>query len=110
MTEVELDSEGYLTDPSVWTPAWASEVAKAQNLELTEEHWDVLRFIRAQHDEHGVTSDARFVIRYLSQTRAPAATGCSNYFLTATSHRRAKWRECCVRGHGAPAERIKNLN
>jgi len=69
MYDVETDSEGYLTDPSVWTPAWASEVAKAQNLELTEEHWDVLRFVRAQHDAHGITPDARFVIRHLSQTR-----------------------------------------
>ena len=109
MTEVELDSEGYLTDPSVWTPAWASEVAKAQNLELTEEHWDVLRFIRRSmtSTESRPTPVLSFAIS--AKHGAPAATGCSNYFLTATSHRRAKWRECCVRGHGAPAERIKKF-
>ena len=69
MSAFDVDGEGYLTDPSAWTPEWASKAAMEQNLELTEEHWDVLRFMRAQHAIHGVTPDARFVIRFLSQTR-----------------------------------------
>jgi TusE/DsrC/DsvC family sulfur relay protein len=69
MSSVEVDVEGYLTDPGVWTEGWARELAHSLQIELTEEHWDVLRFMRTFLDEHQVAPDARFVIRYLSEMR-----------------------------------------
>lgn len=69
MSAIDIDVEGYLTDPGAWTEEWARQVALEQQIEITEEHWDVLRFMRAFFEEHQVPPDARFVMRHLSQTR-----------------------------------------
>ncbi|MGO9390377.1 TusE/DsrC/DsvC family sulfur relay protein [Rhodoblastus sp.] len=69
MSAIETDIEGYLTDPGAWTEDWAREIAREQQIEMTEEHWDVLHFMRAYFEERQVPPDARFVMRHLSQTR-----------------------------------------
>jgi dissimilatory sulfite reductase related protein len=43
---VEVNEEGYLTDPSVWTRDIAIDIAKEETIELTEKHFAVLEFIR----------------------------------------------------------------
>lgn len=69
MMAIEVDSEGYLTDPRDWSEAWATDVARSMDIELTEEHWEALRFIRAFFEQHQVAPDARFVIKHLSEAR-----------------------------------------
>ena len=39
---------------------------------MTEEHWAVVRFVRARREADGVTPDARHVIRHLAETRGAA--------------------------------------
>lgn len=46
---VDVNEEGYFTNPSQWTPQIAAEIAKEENLELTEKHLEVLNFIRDKH-------------------------------------------------------------
>jgi len=43
---LETDAEGYLADLSAWEPAVAEAMAKADKQELTEEHWEVIQFLR----------------------------------------------------------------
>ncbi|MGO9392366.1 TusE/DsrC/DsvC family sulfur relay protein [Rhodoblastus sp.] len=69
MIAPELDVEGYLVDPSAWSEDWARETAKRLQVDLTEDHWEALRFMRAFLDERQVAPDARFVMRHLSQTK-----------------------------------------
>ena len=64
----ELDAEGYLTDPADWTEEWATTTARAQNIELTAEHWSVIRYMRTFLETHQVAPDARFVMRHLTET------------------------------------------
>lgn len=69
----EMDAEGYLVDPAAWTEDIARAIAAQENIELTEEHWAVIRYMRAFHDEHQVIADARFVIRFLANERGHGA-------------------------------------
>jgi len=62
-----VDAEGYLVEPLDWSEEVALELARQENIELDEDHWDVLRFMRAYYDEHQVAPDARFVIKHLTQ-------------------------------------------
>ena len=43
---VDVNEEGYFTNPSQWTKEIAAEIAKEEGLELTEKHYEVLLFIR----------------------------------------------------------------
>lgn len=66
---LRTDEEGYLVDPSDWSPEVARVLARRENVELTDEHWAVLRFMREYYDEHQIPADARFVIRFLAKER-----------------------------------------
>ena len=62
-----VDDEGYLVDPDRWTEPWAEHTAHALGIELQDDHWFVIRFMREQLHEHQVTPDARHVMRHLEQ-------------------------------------------
>ena len=51
----ELDDKGYLSDPTTWTREVAAELAATDGIAvLTEEHWQVIDFLRAHQEKHGV--------------------------------------------------------
>jgi tRNA 2-thiouridine synthesizing protein E len=68
-----LDAEGYLLEPEQWTEDVARALAKREGIALSEDHWDVLRFMRSFYEEHQVAADARFVIRHLAARLGPDA-------------------------------------
>lgn len=43
---VDVNDEGYFTDPSQWTKEVAQEIAKEEGLELTEKHFEMLEYLR----------------------------------------------------------------
>ncbi|HMM12354.1 MAG TPA: TusE/DsrC/DsvC family sulfur relay protein [Bacteroidales bacterium] len=43
---IKVDNEGYMTDASQWNEEVAKALAAAEDLELTEKHMEVLRFLR----------------------------------------------------------------
>jgi len=63
---VVTDDEGYLVDPAAWDEAVARQLADQERVELTDEHWQVLRFMRGYYEEHRIIPDARFVMRFLA--------------------------------------------
>ncbi len=64
-----LDPDGFLADPSRWDDAVAVALAAATGVApLTEDHWRVVRFLRAYWLEHGVAPMIRVLCR---------ETGCS---------------------------------
>lgn len=44
---IETDSQGYLLDHTLWTEDLAPILAQSDELELTEAHWEVIRFVRS---------------------------------------------------------------
>lgn len=66
LTLPALDEEGYLVEPGEWNEAVAEQLARAEDVRLTDAHWDVIRFMREYYEEHQVAPDARHVIKHLS--------------------------------------------
>ena len=60
------DDEGYLIDPGEWSEALAAVLARRESIELTDAHWDAIRFMRDFYQEHQVIPDVRFVTRHLA--------------------------------------------
>jgi len=69
--EVETDSEGYLHHLGDWSEAFAKAQARREGLELTDEHWQVIRFLRIYFHEHGVQAQVRVMIRHFAQEWGP---------------------------------------
>lgn len=52
--DVSVDEEGFFTDPAQWSDDMAVEIAKEEGIsELTERHWQVIKFMRHEYDEKG---------------------------------------------------------
>ena len=48
--DVDLNEEGFFVHPGQWTEDMAPELARREGLdELTDAHWQVIRFMRAQY-------------------------------------------------------------
>ncbi|MEI7500268.1 MAG: TusE/DsrC/DsvC family sulfur relay protein [Bacteroidota bacterium] len=43
---VDVNEEGYFTNPAQWTKELASEVAREEGIQLTDKHYTVLEFLR----------------------------------------------------------------
>jgi tRNA 2-thiouridine synthesizing protein E len=48
---VQVNDEGYMTDPSQWNESVAKEFAAQAGIELTDKHLEVLKFLREKHNE-----------------------------------------------------------
>ncbi len=68
---VATDSEGYLLDRAQWSEAFAQALASEEGLGLTPAHWEVIRFLRAYYDEHGVQPQVRVMIRQFTEIWGP---------------------------------------
>jgi tRNA 2-thiouridine synthesizing protein E len=62
--EVLTDGEGYLVDPADWSEAFARAQAAAEGLELTAEHWELIRFLRSHFARHGIQASVRDMIKH----------------------------------------------
>lgn len=64
--EVEVDAQGYLADPDAWTREIAVELAREAGLgELTEAHWRVIEFCRADARAKGQSPGVRRICQQL---------------------------------------------
>ena len=77
--DIATDSEGYLRNLQDWSEAFARALASQENLTLTPEHWEVIRFLRAHYQQHGVQAQVRVMIRHFTQVWGPQRG--SNHYL-----------------------------
>ncbi len=57
---VELDAEGFFVKPEQWTEEMAPEIARDNGIpELTERHWQVIRFMRDTYLQTGSAPSIR---------------------------------------------------
>jgi TusE/DsrC/DsvC family sulfur relay protein len=57
---VDVDGEGFLTDPAQWSEQIAVEIARENGIaELTDRHWLVVRFMRERYLSTGAAPSIR---------------------------------------------------
>ena len=62
----DTDEEGYLIDPLAWNEEIAQEFASQESIQLTEDHWDAINFMREYYAEHQIAPDVRHVMKNLA--------------------------------------------
>lgn len=65
--EIALDKEGYLRALDDWSPAVAEQLATAEGIELTEEHWQVIRLLQDFYREFELSPAMRPLVKYVGQ-------------------------------------------
>jgi len=58
--QVHLNDEGFFTDPTEWREEMVPALARREGIEdLTDRHWMVIRFMRAQYEAKGTGPSVR---------------------------------------------------
>jgi len=78
-TEIAADEEGYLTDLSLWNPELAGLIAQDEKIEMTDEHWEVVNFLREYYEEYQIAPAIRVLTKTLAKTMGPEKS--SNKYL-----------------------------
>jgi len=60
-TQIHVDAEGFLTEYGEWTEELAVQLAERIGIQLTDEHWKAIQFLRADFPSHGETATLRRV-------------------------------------------------
>jgi tRNA 2-thiouridine synthesizing protein E len=59
-TEVELNDDGFFVKPEQWSEDMAPELARRDGIDnLTDAHWTVIRFMRAEYYDKGTGPTVR---------------------------------------------------
>ncbi len=99
-TTVEHDEEGYLTDLSQWNEELAVILAKDENIEMNEEHWEVINFLRNYYDEYQIAPAIRVLVKALKKTMGKEK-GSNKYLYTLFPYGPAK-QACKIAGLPKP--------
>ncbi|KHD09898.1 sulfur transfer protein TusE [Candidatus Thiomargarita nelsonii] len=64
---IDLDEEGYLTNLAEWNEEAAKILAAQDEMELTDNHWEVLRFLREYYDEYQIAPAVRVLTKAIGK-------------------------------------------
>ena len=64
----EVDEEGYLLDWQEWNENLAGEMAKQDGLELSDAHWEVIRFLRSYFEKYQIAPMIKILTKELAKT------------------------------------------
>lgn len=59
--DVHVNEEGFLTDYDEWDEELGAALAAQIGIEMTDEHWKVIRFLREDYKQQGETATSRRV-------------------------------------------------
>jgi cobyrinic acid a,c-diamide synthase len=68
---IATDVEGYLLDLSDWSEDFVRAQALAENLTLTDAHWQVIAYLRAYYEEHRIQAQVRAMIWHFAKIWGP---------------------------------------
>jgi len=65
--EIETDQNGFLINRDEWNEDIARLLARRDDIELTEGHWEVINFLRKHYEEYSKTPNVRLLIKTLAK-------------------------------------------
>ena len=69
--QYETDEEGYLSNLSEWTEEIAGAIAKVENIEMSENHWEVVNFLRDYYNEYQIAPAVRVLTKAIGKKLGP---------------------------------------
>lgn len=64
---LDTDEEGYLANLSDWSPEVAEFMAIQDDCELTENHWEVINFLRDYYEEYQIAPAVRVLTKAIGK-------------------------------------------
>ena len=99
-TTVEADEEGYIIDISLWNPDLALLIAEGENIEMGNDAWEVVNFLRNYYEEYQVAPAVRVLTKAIKKSLGPDK-GNSKYLYELFPYGPAK-QACKIAGLPKP--------
>ncbi len=64
---IETDEEGYLVNLSDWNEDAAKILAKQDEIELNDNHWEVINFLRSYYEEYQIAPAVRVLTKAIGK-------------------------------------------
>jgi len=96
----EHDEEGYITDVTNWNEDLAAIIAKTENIDMTEEHWEVVNFLREYYNEYQIAPAVRVLVKAIKK-KFGADKGSNKYLYELFPYGPAK-QACKIAGLPKP--------
>ncbi len=97
---IEGDEEGYLKDLNQWTKDIAAAIAQAESVDMTEEHWQVIDFLREYYSEYQIAPAIRVLTKAMKEKFGPEK-GSNKYLYDLFPYGPAK-QACKIAGLPKP--------
>jgi TusE/DsrC/DsvC family sulfur relay protein len=68
---LKVSDRGNLEDSSQWNEKVAAHMAEKDGVKLSDEHWEVINFLRKFYFEYGVTPMVRLLMKYMKEQCGP---------------------------------------
>ncbi len=68
---IEADEEGYLVDISLWNKGLAELIAKDEEIEMTDDHWEVIGFLREYYEDFQIAPAVRVLTKAVKKKMGP---------------------------------------
>ena len=99
-TTVEHDEEGYIQELDKWSKELAELIAQDENIEMTDEHWEVVNFLREYYEEYQIAPAVRVLIKAIKKSMGKEK-GNNKYLYTLFPYGPAK-QACKIAGLPKP--------
>ncbi len=96
----ETDEEGYLVNLADWNPAIANYIAKTEDIDMTEQHWDIVNFLREYFEEYQIAPAVRVLTKAVGK-KLGADKGTSEYMYSLFPYGPGK-QACKIAGLAKP--------
>ncbi|MCK5903454.1 MAG: TusE/DsrC/DsvC family sulfur relay protein [Cocleimonas sp.] len=92
-TTVEVTDEGYLVNINDWSDEVVEAIAKVDGIELTEKHWDIIKYLRDEHVSKGEEPNERTIVKAMKSIWGgkPKSKDCFQLFPNAPSKQGRKF-------------------
>ena len=61
--EIATDAQGYLLDSTLWSDELAAEIAKLETIIMSDEHWQVVYFVRDFYEQFNTSPAIRALVK-----------------------------------------------
>jgi TusE/DsrC/DsvC family sulfur relay protein len=78
---IETDENGNLTDPTTWDEEVGKALAAQDGIELTQEHWDVINYLRSEYFDNNEQPMERAINKGMSKVWGKKVTSKDLYVL-----------------------------
>ena len=96
----EADEEGYLVDLSAWNKDLAELIAQDENIEMNDDAWEVVNFLRNYYEEYQIAPAVRVLTKAVKK-KLGADKGNSKYLYELFPYGPAK-QACKIAGLPKP--------